>query len=143
MSVLTDRSQPEVEVVWDMVRRAAYAAPVLLAVGFVIWGVNGFVGAAYGLALVTINFVGAAGTIAYTAPRSPVLLMGSVMAGYLFRLAFLFATVYPVRHAGWISIYSLCATMLVTHLGLLVWEIRFVSVSLAYPGLKPRRTGSD
>lgn len=143
MTVITDRSQPEVEVVWDMVRRAVYVAPLLMILGFVIWGVDGLVGAAYGLALVTVNFLGSAGTIAYTAPRSPVLLMGSVMAGYLFRLAFLFATVYPVRHAGWISVYSLCATMLVTHLGLLVWEIRFVSVSLAYPGLKPRRTGSD
>ena len=26
----------------------------------------------------------------------------------------------------------------VTHLGLLFWETRYVSVTLAYPGLKPR-----
>ena len=27
--------------------------------------------------------------------------------------------------------------MLVTHLGLLFWELRYVSASLAFPGLKP------
>ncbi|MFM7262210.1 MAG: ATP synthase subunit I [Acidimicrobiales bacterium] len=141
MTVITDRTQPEVEVVWDMVRRAVFASPVLLVLGFVIWGTGGLVGAAYGLLLITVNFVSSASSIAWAAQRSQVLLMVAVMGGYLFRLAFLFATVFPVRHAGWISVQSLCATMLVTHLGLLVWEIKFVSVSLAHPGLKPRRTG--
>jgi hypothetical protein len=28
----------------------------------------------------------------------------------------------------------------VTHLGLLFWETRSVSLSLAYPGLKPKET---
>jgi hypothetical protein len=30
-------------------------------------------------------------------------------------------------------------TIIVTHLGLLVWEMRFVAASLAFPGLKPRK----
>jgi len=141
VTVVTDTAQPEVEVVWDMVRRAALASPVLLVLGFAIWGTPGLVGAAYGLLLIVVNFVGSASSIAWAARRSQVLLMVAVMGGYLFRLAFLFATVWPVRQVGWISIHSLCATMLATHLGLLVWEIRFVSVSLAHPGLKPRRTG--
>ena len=28
--------------------------------------------------------------------------------------------------------------MLITHIGLLMWETRYVSMSLAFPGLKPR-----
>jgi hypothetical protein len=28
-------------------------------------------------------------------------------------------------------------TLLVTHLGLLFWELRYVSASLAFPALKP------
>jgi len=32
----------------------------------------------------------------------------------------------------------LALTIGVTHLGLLIWETRYVSASLAYPGLKPR-----
>jgi len=31
----------------------------------------------------------------------------------------------------------LAVTILATHLGLLFWELRYVSASLAYPGLKP------
>jgi len=30
-------------------------------------------------------------------------------------------------------------TLIVTHLGLLFWELRYVSGSLAYPGLKPTK----
>jgi len=33
----------------------------------------------------------------------------------------------------------LAVAILVTHLGLLFWETRYVSATLAYPGLKPRR----
>ena len=30
-------------------------------------------------------------------------------------------------------------TLVVTHLGLLFWEMKYVSANLAYPGLKPSR----
>ena len=32
---------------------------------------------------------------------------------------------------------ALGLTIIVTHLGLLFWELRYVSASLAFPGLKP------
>ena len=47
------------------------------------------------------------------------------------------------------SLVPLGLTLIVTHLGLLFWELRYVSASLAYPGLKPthqvrtRRPPSD
>ena len=63
--------------------------------------------------------------------------MGSVLFGYLMRLGVLFVAVYPVRHMGWVSVPALGTSLIVTHLGLLVWELRYVSMSLAYPGLKP------
>jgi len=34
------------------------------------------------------------------------------------------------------------AVLLVTYLGLLFWETRYVSASLAFPGLKPRTKGA-
>ena len=37
------------------------------------------------------------------------------------------------------SLPALGTTLVVTHLGLLFWEMRYVSLSLAHPGLKPRR----
>jgi hypothetical protein len=113
---------------------------LLLVVSGVIWGTEGVSGSAYGLAIVLVNFIFAAGIITITAPRSLPLLMGSVMVGYVARLGLIFIAVLPVRDSTWISIPSLCATMLMTHLGLLVWELRHVSMSLAYPGLKPKKS---
>ena len=131
---------PEFAVSRDMVRRGLLVAPVVLVVSGVIWGLEGVSGSAYGLAIVLVNFIFAAGIITITAPRSLPLLMGSVMVGYVARLGLIFIAVLPVRDSTWISIPSLCATMLVTHLGLLVWELRHVSMSLAYPGLKPQKS---
>jgi len=131
---------PESAVSRDMVRRGLLVAPLLLVVSGVIWGTEGVSGSAYGLAIVLVNFIFAAGIITITAPRSLPLLMGSVMVGYVARLGLIFIAVLPVRDSTWISIPSLCATMLVTHLGLLVWELRHVSMSLAYPGLKPKKS---
>jgi hypothetical protein len=45
-----------------------------------------------------------------------------------------------VRDAGWVELVPLGLTLIVTHLGLLAWEARSVSASLAFPALKPRRT---
>ena len=54
------------------------------------------------------------------------------------RLGLIFLAVYLVKDAGWISLPALGATIIVTHLGLLVWELKYVAMSLAYPGLKPK-----
>jgi hypothetical protein len=42
-----------------------------------------------------------------------------------------------VKDASWISLPALGSTIIVTHLGLLFWEMKYVALSLAYPGLKP------
>ena len=65
-------------------------------------------------------------------------MMGSVLFGYIVRLALIFLAVYLVKDAGWISLPALGATIIFTHLGLLVWELKYVAMSLAYPGLKPK-----
>jgi hypothetical protein len=44
-----------------------------------------------------------------------------------------------VKDAAWISLPALGATIIVTHLGLLLWELKYVAISLAHPGLKPAR----
>jgi len=65
------------------------------------------------------------------------MLMAATMFGYLLRLGVLFVAVYAVKDTAWISLPALGAAIIVTHLGLLIWELRYVSISLAYPGLKP------
>jgi ATP synthase I chain len=134
---------PEVEVSRDLIRRGLIVAPVLIAICAVIWGADGAWSAAYGIALVLVNFALSAGIIAYTARISIHLLMGATLFGYLIRLGLIFLAVWVVKDASWISLPALGATIIVTHLGLLVWELKYVAISLAYPALKPTTRSSD
>jgi hypothetical protein len=130
---------PEVAVTKDMVRRGLIVAPVLIAICGVVWGLDGAYSAAYGIAIVLVNFALAAIIVAYTARISLGLMMGAVLFGYLIRLGLIFLAVFLVKDASWISLPALGTTIIVTHLGLLVWEMKYVALSLAHPGLKPSR----
>lgn len=130
---------PEVEVTKDMVRRGVFVAPVLIAICAAIWGGSGAASSAFAVALVVVNFALSAGIVSWTARISLGLLMGSVLFGYLIRLGIIFLAVYLVHDAGWVSLPALGTGLVVTHLGLLVWEMRYVALSLAHPGLKPKR----
>lgn len=133
----------EVAVSTDMVKRGLIAAPLMIALCLVIWGQDGAVSSAYGIAIVLANFALAARLISYTAPISLGLMMGAILFGYLVRLGLIFAAVWLVRDAAWISFPALGTTIIVTHLGLLVWELKYVAISLAYPGLKPSEHSSS
>lgn len=129
---------PEVTVSNDMIKRGLVVAPLLIAICGLIWGLDGVSSSAYAIGIVLVNFAFAAGIVAVTAKISLRLMMGSVLFGYLVRLALIFLAVYLVKDAGWISLPALGATIIFTHLGLLVWELKYVAMSLAYPGLKPK-----
>ena len=130
---------PEIEVSLDIVRRGAMVTPVIVAVCAVFAGLDGVWSSLYGMALVLVNFLLAAGLVSVTARISLGLMMGAVLFGYLARLGLIFLAVILVRDSSWISLSALGLTIIVTHLGLLVWEMRFVAASLAFPGLKPRK----
>ena len=133
----------ELQVSTDMVKRGLIAAPVLIFACFLIWGSDGAWSAAYAIGLVLINFLLSALLIGWAAKISLVVLMAATMFGYLFRLGLIFAAVFVVKDAAWISLPAVGAAIIVTHLGLLVWELRYVSISLAYPALKPSSPSSS
>jgi hypothetical protein len=128
---------PERDIARDMVKKGLLAAPVLVAVCWAIWGATGAASSLYGIAIVCVNFLLSAALITWTAKINLGLMMGAVLFGYIGRLALIFAAVMLVRDASWVSLVPLGLTIIVTHLGLLFWELRYVSASLAFPGLKP------
>ena len=130
---------PEVAVSTDIIKRGVLVAPVLIAICGLIWGLAGAASSAYAIAIVLLNFALAALLISVTVRISLGLMMGAVLFGYLIRLGLIFLAVLLVKDAGWISLPALGATIIVTHLGLLVWEMKYVALSLAHPGLKPSR----
>ncbi|MGA1239388.1 MAG: ATP synthase subunit I [Ilumatobacteraceae bacterium] len=146
ISVLSMRDTgpaPEAALVRDIVRRCLIASPIFLGVSAAIWGVNGAYSCAYALAIVFANFGVAAALVAYTARISYALMMASMMFGYLARMALVAVAVFVVRNLEWVELMPLGLTIILAHLGLLFWELRYVSLSLAYPGLKPKKDSKE
>ncbi len=132
-----DGPSPAVQVALDIVKRGLIAAPVLVLGGAALWGTDGAASVAYGLAIVLANFALAAALIAWSSRISLALLMATTLFGFLIRLALIFLAVWLVQDASWVNFVALGLTIIVSHLGLLFWEMRYVSASLAFPGLKP------
>ncbi|MEO8691996.1 MAG: ATP synthase subunit I [Acidimicrobiales bacterium] len=131
---------PELQVARDLARRAIPVAPVLLVAAAIGWGWGGVASSAIGIGLVVVNFLAAALIITTTIRISLNALMAGVLFGFLLRLTMLTVAVVLLRKLSFIDDIPLLFTVLITHIGLLMWETRYVSMSLAYPGLKPRVT---
>ena len=134
---------PEAEITRDIVKRGLIVAPLLIGASWLIWGSAGAWSSAYGLGLVLCNFMIAAGLVATTARISYALMMAATLFGYILRLGIIALAVMLVRNETWVDLMALGLTLIVTHLGLLFWEMRYVSASLAFPGLRPNLTASS
>jgi hypothetical protein len=132
-----DGEPVELQISTDIVKRGLMVAPVIVGVCALIWGSAGAWSALFAIALVLVNFAISAALISYTARISLGLMMGATLFGYLVRLGLIMVAILLVRDAGWISLPALGATIIVTHLGLLLWELKYVAITLAHPGLKP------
>ena len=128
---------PERQVARDLITRGAMALPVAMLVGLVFWGTPGLLSVGYAAALIMVNFWVAAMLLGWAARISLGLVMGVALFGFLIRMAVISAAVLLVKDLWWVVPVPLGVTLVVTQLGLLFWETRFVSASLAFPGLKP------
>lgn len=137
-----DVGGPATQVARDMVRRGLPLIPVGIIIGAVIDGFAGSASIVYGMALVMVNFVLSAYLLAWAARISIALVASIALGSYVMRLGLIFAAVWIVKDASWVRMVPLGITIIVTHLGLLVWELRYVSASFAHPGLKPQSGGS-
>ena len=132
-----DGPAPVMEVALDIARRGALVAPVAIGLGAVFWQTAGAASVAYGLAIVLANFVLAAALLAAGGRISFAAMGAAALFGFLLRLGLIFLAVLVVKDAGWVDMLALGLTIIISHLALLFWELRYVSASLAYPGLKP------
>ena len=94
----------------------------------------------YALLIVVANFLLSAYLLAVTGRINAALMAGAAMFGFLLRLGLIFLAVMLVRDAWWVELVPLGLTLIVAHLALLFWEMRYVSGTLAFPGLKPQPT---
>jgi hypothetical protein len=121
----------------DMAKRGLWVAPAVLIAAALVWGTEGAASALVAMAVVLVNLVLAAVSLSWAARRSLTLLMAVALGGFLVRMGLVTVVMLAVRDQPWIDLVALGVTVLVTHLGLLFWELRYVSATLAYPALKP------
>ncbi len=129
---------PPVErmIVRDMLRRGWPALVLLIGLGG-FWGADGVLSAGFGVGLAVANALLAAALVSGAARVSLGLLYAAALGGYLVRLGLITVAVLSVVEQGWVEVVPLGAALVVAHLGLFIWEARFVSTQLAFPGLKP------
>lgn len=128
---------PEPVLARDIAKRGIWFGPAAVAASALIWGTDGAASAAYAMVLVLANLGLAAWMLSTAARISYGALMGAALFGFVIRLALVSAAVLLVGDAAWVEPLALGLTLVVAHLGLLFWELRYVSISLAHPDLKP------
>jgi hypothetical protein len=131
---------PAVEqvVATDMIRRSLPALPVLVLLAGLVWGTDGALSACFAVALVVVNFLVSAVLLARAARIALPLLMVAALGGFVARLAFLALAFFLFKDQAWMELVPFGLTLIVTHLGLLIWETRHMSISLAFPGVRPK-----
>jgi hypothetical protein len=139
MTLTSGTQTPPVErqLALDMAKRALPLAPVLVAVSALVWGTAGAWSSLTAVAIVVVNLLVAAVAMAWAARRSLGTLMAVALGGFVVRMAVIVGIVALIRDEPWVDLVALAVNILVTQLGLLVLELRYVSASLAFPGLKP------
>jgi hypothetical protein len=120
-----------------MARHALLIAPLVILGCGIVRGVDGAISAAIGLALVALNFLVSARLIGWAAAKSLTLLQAAVLGGFVVRLFGLTLIVLALEQFAFIDLPVLVLTIAITHIALLMWETRYVSLTLAAPGLKP------
>jgi hypothetical protein len=134
---MTDHVEPAPQVANDMVKRGLLVLPLFVVVGALVAGAGGAASALLGVGVVLVNFTIAARGLAWAARVSPNAVAATSLLGYIVRLGVVLAVYLVFRNESWFHVLVFGITLLVTHMGLLVWETRYVGLSLGAPGLKP------
>lgn len=137
VSDVTATPPVERQIVTDISRRAAIVAPALVVIGAIGWGVHGALSVLAGLVIVLVNYALSAAILSRSDKWSPAAVMSAVMVGFVVRMALVLAAITVAGHVSWITKWPFGITIVATHLGLLVWEAKYLSISLAFPALKP------
>ncbi len=140
MQVRIEGPSPAMAVAVDLAKRSLWLVPVVVTVSAAFWGLDGVASTMYAVAIVVVNFLLSAYLLAVTGRISAALMAGAALFGFLLRLGLIFLAVYLVRDQQWMELVPFAITLIATHLVLLFWEMRYVSASLAFPGLKPQAT---
>jgi hypothetical protein len=128
----------EREIALDIARRAAFAAPVAIAVAAVFAGWQGAIGGAIGMAVVAANFVMLAKLMSTGARAGHQAAGFAAMLSYVVLLIVVTLMAVVLRELSFVDLGSFVLTVAIGHIVLLAAEVPRVGLTLGAPGLKPR-----
>jgi hypothetical protein len=129
----------ERDIAFDLLRHGLLVAPLGVALGAWAAGWAGAVGVALGVGVVCFNFLVAGALQSWAATKgSPGLLGGTVLGSLVLRFVVVIVALVLAGHASFLNLTCFGLAVVVSHLGLLIWEAKSVRLQLAFPGLKPR-----
>ena len=128
----------ERDIAIDIVKRGLLVSPVVIAIAGLVRGVDGALSAAIALVIVLANFLVAALIVSWAAGISLKAAGIAAATGYVVRLGVIVLALFALRNVSWIDFPTLGVTLVAAHLGLLTWEAKHVTLSLAAPGLRPK-----
>lgn len=140
MLVRLEGPSPAMAVAVDLARRSLWLVPIVVLGSAAFWGIDGVASTLYALAIVVVNFLLSAWLLTVGGRISAAMMGAAAFFGFLVRLGLIMLAVLAVRNQPWVELVPLGLTLIATHLVLLFWELRHVSSSLAFPGLKPAAT---
>ena len=128
----------ERDIARDLVKHGLMVAPFAIGLGALLRGRAGAVGVAAALAVVLLNYVIAGTAQSWAASKdSPGLLGGIVLVSLITRFVVVIVALSLLRNRSFLDYGCFGIALVVSHLGLLIWEAKSVQLSLAFPGLKP------
>ena len=128
----------EREIAVDLAKKAAIVTPIVV-IGLGIWrGPDAALGAFLALALIVVNFLASAAILGWTAKHAPHALAGVAMLSFLGRLVIITIIGVGIKQLDFVDFTAFGITLVISYLALLFWELRSISLTLAYPGLKPK-----
>jgi hypothetical protein len=131
--------QVERQLALDIVRRGLPIAPLIILVAGLVRGWEGAASAAVAIGIVFVNFLAAAAIMSWASTMSPGAVGGAAAGGFALRLVVILGALLLLQNVSWIDMPTLGIVLVGTHLGLLAWEAKYVSMTLAAPGLRPQR----
>ena len=120
-------AEPERVLITRITPFALPAAAAAFIVGTFVAGTAAGWSAAIGIAVVTLNFIVNAWSLAWAAGISPVVVYGVTLGGFVVRLAFLAVLLVLLRQLDWFSTVAFIAAFVPATIALLIVEMKLLA----------------
>jgi hypothetical protein len=124
---VTKTREPERELVRRLLPFAVPALAIAAGAGAAIGGAGAAWSAAIAIVVLVLNFVAHAGSMAWAARISPMILMAVGVGGYVVRLAAFTVALLLLDRLSWFSPLAFAAAFVPATIALLVVEMRFLA----------------